>query len=166
MTLQIVPTANPPTQTAAAAAAPGAPSAPGVHDTLRSNLSLTGPAPKASGPSNADSAAATAPQSFHPLESRLAQWRTQQENLKMELLRRQFGIAEPVKRQMELGIVRAGEWQPACLGGVTNGASVHADILSGRDCEIGWEDVFTGGEEMRDQPDFHAEMERRMGMDW
>merc|ERR1711939_539688 len=104
-----------------------------------------GPAPKASGPSNADSAAAIAPQSFHPLESRLAKWRTQQESLKMELLRRQFGIAEPVKRQMELGIVRAGEWQPACLGGVTNGASVHADILAGRDCEIGWEDVFTGG---------------------
>ncbi|RMY67823.1 hypothetical protein D0862_15044 [Hortaea werneckii] len=162
MTLQIVPTTTNPTQTAAAA--PGAPSAPGVHDTLRSNLSLTGPAPKASSAST--NPAETAPQSFHPLESRLAKWRTQQESLKMELLRRQFGIAEPVKRQMELGIVRAGEWQPACLGGVTNGANVHADILAGRDCEIGWEDVFTGGEEMRDQADFHAEMERRMGMEW
>ncbi|KAI6796924.1 hypothetical protein KC367_g5678 [Hortaea werneckii] len=161
MTLQIVPTSTHPTHTAAAA--PGAPSAPGVHDTLRSNLSLTGPAPKASSASNPSE---SAPQSFHPLESRLAKWRTQQESLKMELLRRQFGIAEPVKRQMELGIVRAGEWQPACLGGVTNGASVHADILSGRDCEIGWEDVFTGGEELRDQADFHAEMERRMGMEW
>ncbi|KAI7084960.1 hypothetical protein KC356_g6312 [Hortaea werneckii] len=165
MTLQIVPTSTHPTHTAAPA--PGAPSAPGVHDTLRSNLSLTGPAPKAlSASTSSTNPASTAPQSFHPLESRLAKWRTQQESLKMELLRRQFGIAEPVKRQMELGIVRAGEWQPACLGGVTNGASVHADILSGRDCEIGWEDVFTGGEELRDQADFHAEMERRMGMEW
>ena len=88
----------------------------------------------------------------------------------MEMLRRQFGLAEPVKRQMELAIVRSGEWQPSCLtsgfgGGIGGGASVHADILAGRDGEIGWEDVFTG-EEMRDQVDFHAEMEGRFGVNW
>lgn len=64
---------------------------------------------------------------------------------------------------MELQIVRAGEWQPMCLGGM--GSSVHADILAGRDSEIGWEDVFTG-DEMRDQVDFHVEMERRFAMNW
>ena len=86
------------------------------------------------------------------------------------MLRRQFGIAEPVKRGMELQIVRAGEWRPMCLGGGyglggIGGGGLHADILSGRDTEIGWEDVFTG-DEMRDQPDFHTEMERRFGMNW
>lgn len=160
--LRIVPSAAHPQHTEAAL---GAPSAPGVHDTLRANLSLTTPAPKAIG-ANAQQPAS----SFHPLESRLSQWRSQQEGLKMEMLRRQFGVAEPVKRQMELSIVRAGEWQPACLTGGFGGSgagsgSLHADILSGRDCEIGWEDVFTG-EEMRDQVDFHVEMERRFGMNW
>jgi hypothetical protein len=59
----------------------------------------------------------------------------------MEMLRRQFGIAEPVRRGMELKIASAGEWRPAALGG---SSGVHKDILEGRDCEIGWEDVFTG----------------------
>lgn len=59
----------------------------------------------------------------------------------MEMLRRQFGIAEPVRRGMELKIASAGEWRPAALGG---SSGVHRDILQGRDCEIGWEDVFTG----------------------
>lgn len=59
----------------------------------------------------------------------------------MEMLRRQFGIAEPVRRGMELKIAREGEWRPAVLGGASG---VHRDILEGRDCEIGWEDVFVG----------------------
>ncbi|KAF7196603.1 Proteasome maturation factor UMP1, partial [Pseudocercospora fuligena] len=149
MSLRIVPAPSHPSITTPNL---GAPSAPGVHDTLRANLSLSTSAPKASAPSNTLSS--------HPLESRLSQWRTQQENLKMEMLRRQFGIAEPVKRQMELQIVRAGEWRPAVFGAT---AGLHADILSGRDCEIGWEDVFTG-EEMRESVDFHVEMEGRFRM--
>jgi len=86
----------------------------------------------------------------------------------MEMLRRQFGIAEPVRRGMELAICRSGEWRPSCLGGYASGlgmGGVHSDILAGRDCEIGWEDVFTG-EEMRDQVDFHVEMERGFEMGW
>jgi hypothetical protein len=59
----------------------------------------------------------------------------------MEMLRRQFGIAEPVRRGMELKITQAGEWVPAALG---RSSGVHKDILEGRDTEIGWEDVFTG----------------------
>lgn len=82
----------------------------------------------------------------------------------MSLLRRQFGIAEPVKRQMELSIVRAGEWRPSVLGGHGT-AGLHADILSGRDCELGWEDVFEG-DVMREGMDFHAEMEGRFRMNW
>jgi hypothetical protein len=46
----------------------------------------------------------------------------------MEMLRRQFGIAEPVRRGMELKIAEAGEWRPAALGG---SSGVHRDILQG-----------------------------------
>jgi hypothetical protein len=66
--------------------------------------------------------------------------------MKMEMLRRQFGIAEPVRRGMELKIASAGEWRPAALGG---SSGVHKDILEGRDCEIGWEDVYTGEFDLR-----------------
>lgn len=59
----------------------------------------------------------------------------------MNSLRRTFGIAEPVRRGMELKIARAGEWRPAALGG---SAAVSSDILAGRDIEISWEDVYSG----------------------
>lgn len=65
--------------------------------------------------------------------------------MKMESLRRAYGIAEPVRRGMELKIVRDGTFRPAVLGGM-KGGNVHEDILvlGGRDTEIGWEDVFQG----------------------
>ncbi|KAF2189815.1 UMP1-domain-containing protein [Zopfia rhizophila CBS 207.26] len=151
----VPPTANP-TQICVENSAP---SAPGVHDTLRSRLFL------ASTPTTTSSSSSTAKpqlQSSHPLEARLVQWRETQDNLKMEMLRRQFGIAEPVRRGMELKITGAGEWRPMVLGGASG---VHCDILAGRDCEIGWEDVFKG-EELREYPDFHTEMEGRMKMNW
>ncbi|KAF2217333.1 hypothetical protein CERZMDRAFT_89808 [Cercospora zeae-maydis SCOH1-5] len=156
MSLRIVPSSNNPTH---ANLQLGAPSAPGVHDTLRSNLSLSTPAPKTTA-----SGSNPTLQSSHPLENRLANWRAQQDTLKNELLRRQFGIAEPVKRQMELAIVRAGEWRPKVLGAGTAGSGLHADILMGRDCELDWEDVFSGGAELRNEVDFHTEMEMQFKM--
>lgn len=59
----------------------------------------------------------------------------------MQLLRRQFGIAEPVRRGMELKIAREGEWRPRMLG---YASTVSSDILAGRDEEVGWEDIFVG----------------------
>lgn len=59
----------------------------------------------------------------------------------MVSLRRTFGIAEPVRRGMEMRIARAGEWRPVVLGG---SAGVSGDILAGRDGEISWEDVYGG----------------------
>lgn len=79
----------------------------------------------------------------------------------MNLLRRNFGLAEPVRRGMELNICREGEWRPAALGG---SATVGGDVLSGRDAEITWEDVYRG-DDTRDGADFHSEMESRMKMD-
>ncbi|KAF2654388.1 proteasome maturation factor UMP1 [Lophiostoma macrostomum CBS 122681] len=155
MSLRFVPSTAHPTHVSPETSAP---SAPGVHDTLRSRLALS------SAPSDASTSTSAKPQlqSAHPLEARLVQWRETQDNLKMEMLRRQFGIAEPVRRGMELKIAKEGEWRPAALGGASG---VHKDILEGRDCEIGWEDVFVGNE-LREVPDFHTEMESRMKMNW
>lgn len=68
-------------------------------------------------------------------------WQATQDELKMVSLRRTFGIAEPVRRGMELKIARAGEWRPCALG---RSAGVSGDILAGRDGEISWEDVYGG----------------------
>lgn len=130
--LRIAPSAQHPTETASYTSAP---SAPGLHDTIRSRLGLTSTVPGSS-TSNPEQL-----QSSHPLEARLRNWRATQDSFKMEMLRRQFGIAEPVRRGMELKIAAGGEWRPSVLGG---SSSIHQDILSGRDTEIGWEDVFTG----------------------
>lgn len=77
----------------------------------------------------------------------------------METLRRTYGMAEPIRRGMELKIVQKGEWRPMALG---NGLpSVHEDILRGRDATITWEDVFTG-DETRAVAGFHDEMEKKL----
>ena len=46
-----------------------------------------------------------------------------------------------MRRSMELGMVRAGEWRAGALGG---SAGVAGDILEGRDWSCEWDDVFTG----------------------
>ena len=128
----------------------GAPSAPGIHDTLRSSLHPT--------PPTANNQPAEL-QSTHPLESRLSAWQSTQDALKMNMLRRNFGIAEPVRRGMEAKICREGEWRPACLGG---SACVAGDVLAGRDTEISWEDVYRGDEAR--EAAVQEEIEQRVGM--
>ncbi|PBP20613.1 20S proteasome maturation protein [Diplocarpon rosae] len=133
----------------------GAPSAPGIHDTLRAGV----------GPSVLQTTSASlssAPDSAHPLETRLKNWEQTRESLKMEGLRRTFGVAEPIRRGMELKITREGEWRPAVLGGGME-KGVHEDILRGMDCDICWEDVFKG-DELRALPGFHEEVERKLRM--
>ncbi|KAK2745468.1 hypothetical protein FQN55_006162 [Onygenales sp. PD_40] len=139
----------------------GAPSAPGVHDTLRASLTQQPPSTTTTTPSSQQKPALT---STHPLEARLLQWRQTHDAMKMESLRRVYGIAEPVRRGMELKIVREGEWKPAALGG-GRGGSVHADILAlgGRETEVGWEDVFDG-DDLREPAAFHDELEQRVKM--
>lgn len=82
----------------------------------------------------------------------------------METLRRTYGIAEPIRRGMELKMVRDSEWRPAILGGGAAGLpSVHEDILRGRDDTMSWEDVFTG-DETRPIAGVHDEMEKKLKM--
>ncbi|KAL1955532.1 hypothetical protein VTO42DRAFT_8486 [Malbranchea cinnamomea] len=132
----------------------GAPSAPGVPDTLRAALS-----PAVQQPSGLQ-----APVSTHPLEARLLQWRQTQDAMKMEHLKRIYGIAEPVRRAMELKIVREGQWKPAVLGGNFS-ENIQEEILAlgGRETDVTWEDVFHS-EELREPPTFHDEMEQRLKM--
>lgn len=127
----------------------GAPSAPGLHDTLRHGV---GPTPQHLAP-------AEQPISRHPLEARLKSWEATQEAVRMESLRKTFGMSEPIRRGMELKITREGEWRPMALGGGL--PSVHQDILLGREACITWEDVFTG-EEQRSAVGVHEEMERKL----
>ncbi|TRX97558.1 hypothetical protein FHL15_001313 [Xylaria flabelliformis] len=138
-----------------------APSAPGVYDVLRQGLN-----PSATLSTAAASSSPAAPVSRHPLESRLKAWEATQENLRMESLRKTFGMAEPIRRGMELKITREGSWRPACLGGGpgstgVGSASVHEDVLMGREASCDWEDVFTG-EEQRGALGVHDEMERKL----
>lgn len=130
-------------QHSSAASAPhpskGAPSAPGLPDTLRNKI--TQQAPRGTPSENAS----TIPSSIHPLEARLIAWRETQDTLKMESLRRAYGMAEPIRRGMELKIVRDASFTPMALGGPRrNGGNVHEDILAlgGRDTELSWEDIF------------------------
>ncbi|KAK8081129.1 proteasome maturation factor UMP1 [Apiospora hydei] len=95
--------------------------------------------------------------------SRLKAWEATQEAVRMESLRKTFGIAEPIRRGMELKTVRDGEWRPLALGGSVGGSSVHEDILRGRESHIDWEDVFTGEEQTAGGViGIHDEMERKL----
>jgi len=176
----------PPKAHAKKAAAPiSAPSAPGVHDTLRANLGLALPT---AGPNVSASAVAIDPQqtanslqSAHPLEARLRAWENNADTLRMQTWRHANGVAMPAWKGVHMEAVKIGEWAPAMLGG---GSSSTSDVLAGRDSEISWEDVFHGkcsmcylhdasstnkhiaGEEFRELPDFHTEMEARLRMNW
>ncbi|TVY42388.1 Proteasome maturation factor [Lachnellula occidentalis] len=154
MSMRITPASSHATTHSHLSQTPSAPSAPGLHDTLRSGV----------GPTLLSSTSTTsAPtDSSHPLEARLANWQATQHALKMEGLRRTFGISEPIRRGMELKITRDGEWRPAVLGGSRGG--VHEEILQGREAEISWEDVFLG-DEMRGVVGFHEEVERKVRME-
>lgn len=152
--MRLVPSANNPSSFTHLKTA-GAPSAPGLHDTLRHGV---GPTQQLDNGSVVE-----APVSRHPLESRLKAWQSTQETLRMETLRKTFGVAEPIRRGMEAKIVGEGSWRPAALGGGPGKNSLHEDILSGRDASVDWEDVYTG-EEQRSAVGIHEEMERKLKM--
>ncbi|KAJ2988648.1 hypothetical protein NUW58_g3864 [Xylaria curta] len=104
MSMRIVPPAQHDSTFTHLPSSTSAPSAPGVYDVLRQGLN---PAATLSSPS---SSSPPAPVSRHPLESRLKAWEATQESLRMESLRKTFGMAEPIRRGMELKITREGSW--------------------------------------------------------
>lgn len=97
----------------------------------------------------------------HPLESRLQNWEETQRNRQLEQYRQIFGIAEPMKRVMELEIVNRTDFNPL------NHSSLHADILLNKDSSIDWEDVYPSsglqtGNVLND--DVHTQIERKAGI--
>ncbi|KIV94036.1 hypothetical protein PV10_05194 [Exophiala mesophila] len=134
----------------------GAPSAPGLHDTLRAAHTHE---------------ATTTITSSHPLESRLQNWTRTQERTQMNLMRRNFGLAEPLRRGMELKMVRdADSFRPSVLGAPSR---LHDDILTGRDTAMDWEDVYAGQDGLKmglnqggdgQGVGWTEEMERKVGM--
>ncbi|KAH6662941.1 proteasome maturation factor UMP1 [Plectosphaerella plurivora] len=140
-----------------------APSVPGLHDTLRAGV---GPSPLSSSHANATSSTPSADlTSAHPLEARLKNWEATQESMRMQTLRRTYGAAEPIRRQMELKITRAGDWRPAVLSNGSMG--LHEEILRNKDTSIAWEDVYTGEEGLGGNAGLlgvHDEMERKLKM--
>ncbi|KAF4126694.1 proteasome maturation protein [Geosmithia morbida] len=148
MSMRIVPQGEKPTTFTATTTS--APSAPGIHDTLRHGV----------GASPYDTAAGI-PLSSHPLEARLKNWEATQDAVRMNTLRRTFGMGEPIRRAMELKMVRDSEWRPMALSTGTALPSVHEDILRGRDDSLTWDDVFTG-DQTRPVPGVHEEMEKKL----
>jgi len=93
----------------------------------------------------------------HPLESRVASWKANEEQFKLKLLQRTQGAAEPIRRSMETAIVANSSFVPAVVGGPSN---IHLDILKNQDASVDWEDVH------RDEGtyDFHQELQKQMGL--
>ncbi|EMR70864.1 putative proteasome maturation factor protein [Eutypa lata UCREL1] len=158
MSMRIIPASSHSTTFSHGAKTTSAPSAPGVYDTLRQGL---GPSQLPTTTSSSSAIETPPPTSRHPLEARLKSWEATQESARMEMLRKTFGMAEPIRRGMELKMVREGSWRPLALAGSGSAAGVHEDILRGRDAYLDWEDVFTG-EEQRGGVAVQDEMERKL----
>lgn len=125
-----------------------APHAPGLQDILRTG----------EGPLNI----ASKVNNKHPLESRVANWEETQYETKLEMYRRIFGAGEPIKRTMDLQIIEATDFRPLAVGGPSN---LHKDILLNKDTSVDWEDIYKDGfETSNHMKDFHAEMEKKLGM--
>lgn len=73
----------------------------------------------------------------HPLETRISEWDQTQRDRQLEQYRQIFGIAEPMKRVMELEIIEKTDFNP-----LNNASSIHKDILLNKDTSIDWEDIY------------------------
>lgn len=97
----------------------------------------------------------------HPLEGRITNWEETQYKRQLEQYRQIFGVAEPIKRVMELKIVEQSDFNPL------NSTNIHRDILLNKDASIDWEDIyrepiFTSATDVGDN--IHAKIERKIGI--
>lgn len=159
--MRIIPESAAPSKVSSTTFGTGAPSVPALRDSLRNN----GPISMASQLNNK-----------HPLQSRLEKWEETQFNLKMENYRRTLGPGEPIRRAMELEIVKQSDkFNNFSLNTVSsNGTSyikpvdsVHYDILMNKDNNVDWEDIYTdiiGNDLNVLKMDFHAELAKKMNI--
>lgn len=97
----------------------------------------------------------------HPLESRIRNWEETQHRRQLEQYKQIFGIAEPMKRVMELQLVEKSDFNPL------NHSDLHKDILLNKEASIDWEDIypaseFTSGMGVSD--DIHTKIEKKAGI--
>lgn len=99
----------------------------------------------------------------HPLESRLQSWEETQQKRQLEQYRQIFGVAEPMKRMMELKIVEQTDFNPLS----DYNTSIHRDILTNKDSTVDWEDVYPGtglSSGMMVGDDIHTKIEKKLGI--
>lgn len=97
----------------------------------------------------------------HPLEARLENWEETQMDFKLQGLQRTYGAGEPIRRSMEMEIVKSTHHVPEVLSeGRTT--TPHRTILENHENDVEWEDVYPG--ENNQFFDFHSEMEKKMGI--
>lgn len=82
-------------------------------------------------------------------------------NLQMEGYRRTFGAGEPIRRAMELEVIKMTDLAPQLLGGPS---SIHQDILLNKDTSVTWEEIYPGQSHNDLKQSFHSELEKRMGI--
>jgi len=95
--------------------------------------------------------------SRHPLEQSEAQWEEHQDKIRMTILRNTQGLHAPMKLMMERRAASQVGRLP-CLPS----HRVALDVLTGRDEDIGFEDVLGVDSEQMGQP--HAMIEKRLGI--
>lgn len=97
----------------------------------------------------------------HPLMMRVQSWEQTQRERQLEQYRQVFGIAEPMKRVMELEIVQNTDFNPL------NSSNIHQDILLNKDTSIDWEDVYTENNNtsgMMVANDIHTTIENKLNL--
>lgn len=100
----------------------------------------------------------------HPLQQHLENYQANEHARTMEQYRQIFGIAEPLKRTMELNIVEKTDFNPI------NENHLHKDILRNKDCTIDWEDIYPGtmGKQIHDNIMLgdmtHSAIEKSLGL--
>lgn len=101
----------------------------------------------------------------HPLEKSIQNWDQTQRERNMQQYKQVFGVAEPLRREMELQIVQNSDFNP--LSSLTNGSSIHRDILLNKEASVDWEDIYpgtglTGGVNLG--ADVHGSIEKQLGL--
>ena len=100
----------------------------------------------------------------HPLMHRVQNWEETQHRRQLEQYRYIFGLAEPMRRMMEIGIVDATDFNPVSQGQ----SSIHRDILMNKETSVDWEDIYPenngllSGNMVGD--DVHTQIERKVGI--
>ncbi|KAG0268036.1 hypothetical protein DFQ27_007665 [Actinomortierella ambigua] len=95
----------------------------------------------------------------HPLEHRLDQWESTQEELKLTMARNTYGMHMPIKLTMERELVtkaRGLSFLPQ--------SNLGLDILMGKDETIDFEDFLNTPSMSTDMVDVHTVMENKLGL--